>query len=147
MDINIQRFDHLTDSTIGHLYLESESECFTLEDERREVKVMGETRIPEGSYKIKLRTKGGFHNRYKKRFPQFHKGMLELQDVPNFKYILIHCGNTDKDTAGCILVGQKVSKHDTLVKSKDAYISLYKKVIAAIEKGEEVVLNISSVNQ
>ena len=147
MNINIQRFHHLKDSTIGALHIESELECYTLEDEKREIKVMGRTRIPEGSYQVKLRTYGGFHNRYKKRYPDFHIGMLELQNVPNFKYILIHAGNTDKDTAGCILVGTKVSKHDSLVNSRAAYVSLYKKVIEAIKNGEEITLNITSINQ
>ena len=38
--------------------------------------------------------------------------MLELQDVPNFKYILIHAGNTDEQTAGCILVGDSQNNND-----------------------------------
>ena len=37
--------------------------AYTLEDEQRDVKVYGETRIPAGTYKLKLRTVGGFHTR------------------------------------------------------------------------------------
>jgi hypothetical protein len=33
--------------------------------------------------------------------------MLHLQDVPNFTWILIHCGNTDEHTDGCLLVGSQ----------------------------------------
>ena len=46
-------------------------------------------------------------------------GMLHVLDVPNFKYILIHCGNTDEDTAGCLLLGD--TQENNLVK-KDGFI-------------------------
>ena len=39
--------------------------CYTVEDEKRDKKVMHETRIPAGTYKLELRTVGGFHERYK----------------------------------------------------------------------------------
>ena len=69
-----------------------------LEDQYQAVKVMHETCIPEGTYDIKFRTVGGFHEKYKKRYGNDHYGMLHLQDVPNFTYILIHAGNTDEHT-------------------------------------------------
>ena len=37
-------------------------------------KVYGETRIPAGTYKLKLRTEGGYHQKYSKRFPDIHRG-------------------------------------------------------------------------
>ena len=36
----------------------------------------GTVYIPEGEYKIKLRTVGGFNQRYTKKYPTFHRGML-----------------------------------------------------------------------
>lgn len=146
MELNLQRFDHMPKTTLGMLYIGNKRECYTLEDEYRKVKVKHHTRIPDGSYKVKLRTVGRFHQRYLKRFPKIHKGMLELQDVPNFKYILIHCGNDEGDTSGCILVGSN-SVGNRITGSTIAYKKLYYKVIKAIDAGEEVTINIQSVNQ
>ena len=100
----------------------------------------GKTRIPAGEYEIKLRTVGGFHERYSQRF-NFHKGMLHLQKVKEFKYILIHIGNTEEDTAGCILVGN-YQGGGAIWESEQAYKRLYRKVLEAIEAGERVVITV-----
>ena len=117
--------------------------CYTLEDEKRDTKVMHETRIPAGTYKLELRTVGGFHEKYKKKY-NFHKGMIWVKDVPGFEYILWHTGNTDEHTSGCLIVGQ--SQESNLVKpngfigsSVSAYKSIYKSIVDAIEtEGAEV---------
>ena len=108
MKLKVIRFSSQSDSTNGILFdvtNETKFLCYTLEDERREEKVMAETRIPAGVYSILLRKEGGHHARYTKKYGSMHKGMLWLQDVPNFKWILIHTGNTDEHTAGCLIVG------------------------------------------
>ncbi len=123
--------------------------CYTLEDEHRTVKEYGETRIPEGEYEIKLRKEGGFHQRYRERFGDRHKGMLELQDVPNFKYVLIHIGNDEDDTAGCILVGNTVNnnlieaKRGFLGDSTSAYMEIYPIISDRLLKGEKVIIKIT----
>ena len=93
MKLRVLRFSSQEDSTSGLLFLEDEFGlnflCYTLEDERRALKVKVETRVPQWTYEIKLRTEGGFHERYKKRFGTLHKGMLHVINVPNFEYILI----------------------------------------------------------
>ena len=117
--------------------------CYTVEDEKRDKKVMHETRIPAGTYKLELRTVGGFHERYKKKYG-FHKGMIWVKDVPGFEYILWHTGNTDEHTSGCLIVGQ--SQESNLVKpngfvgsSVSSYKSIYPKIAEAIEReGAEV---------
>ena len=110
MNLLLSRQETCERGTVGRLYADGEFLCWTLENPKHKKKIWGDTRIPAGVYNIKLRTAGKFHRRYKKRFPDIHKGMLHLQDVPNFKYILIHCGNSKKDTHGCILTGD----HDWL---------------------------------
>src|SRR3989304_4581521 len=105
MKLSLHRFSSGNESTLGLLHIDGKFECFIIEDEYREVKVKGETRIPSGTYKILLRKEGGFHEKYLTKYPASHKGMLWLQEVPGFQYILIHVGNTDLDSAGCLLVG------------------------------------------
>ena len=109
MQLEVLRFSSQKDSTHGLLFENTDIGrkflCYTLEDEARALKVKGETRIPAGVYKIELRAEGGFHSRYAKKYPGIHQGMLHVTDVPGFEWILIHTGNTDEHTAGCLLVG------------------------------------------
>ena len=104
MKLQVVRTQFGTDATNGLLFINGQFECYTLEDQYQAVKVMHETCIPEGTYDIKFRTVGGFHEKYKARYGASHYGMLHLQDVPNFTYILIHAGNTDEHTSGCLIV-------------------------------------------
>ena len=135
MILELYRFSSQNESTLGILYLvnnetnQKDFLCFVLEDEKRSVKVYGETRLPKGTYQIEYRKEGGYHNKYKKRFPSIHRGMLEIRDVPNFTHILLHCGNTDDDTDGCLLLGNVVSQNITkdgfLGQSTDCYKRIY----------------------
>lgn len=149
MQLTLKRFNSTRDYTQGMMYIDGKFECFTLEDEHRTTKVWGETRIPDGTYEIKFRTEGGHHRRYAARFhTRWHKGMLHLQDVPNFKWILIHIGNDDDDTAGCILVGKGIPDHDRgfISNSTKAYRDLYPQVRDALIRGEKVEITIETIN-
>ena len=90
MKLQVVRTQFGKDATNGMLFINGIFECFTLEDQYQEVKVMHETCIPEGEYEIKLRTVGGFNERYTKKYPTMHRCMLWLQDFPGFEYILIN---------------------------------------------------------
>ena len=61
MKLDVVRTQFGKDATNGMLFINGLFECFTLEDEYRDLKVRGETCIPDGEYEIKLRTVGGFH--------------------------------------------------------------------------------------
>jgi len=145
MKLEVLRFSSHSDSTLGILFDVTEGRkflCFTLEDEARDTKVMAETRIPAGEYELKLRTVGGYHERYVKKYGSFHKGMIHVQDVPNFKYILWHTGNTDEHTAGCLLLGdtsqQNISKEGFIGASTAAYKRIYPNIAEAILSGKKV---------
>jgi len=149
MKLEVLRFSNGEDSTSGLLFDVTTERVFlayTLEDEYRDNKIAGETRIPDGVYKIGFRKEGGFHSKYKKRFPSIHKGMLQINDVPGFDFILIHCGNTDEHTAGCLLVGDSqvnnmVQKDGFIGESTQAYKRIYPPIAEALESGEEVTIN------
>lgn len=145
MILTLKTTGYGADSTGGELYIGDKFECYTCEDEIRGIKVPGETAIPEGTYRIKLRTEGGMHGKYAKRYP-FHRGMLWLQDVPGFNWIYIHTGNTDKHTEGCILVGTGKTEPSPgefgVSGSRDAYERLYKKVIAAMDADQHVFIEV-----
>ena len=148
MKLKVIRFSSQKDSTSGLLFDTTDVTkflCYTLEDERREEKVVAETRIPAGVYSILLRKEGGFHGRYTKKYGDMHKGMLHVQDVPNFKWILIHTGNTDEHTAGCLILGDSqennvLMKDGFIGKSVQAYKRIYPPIAEALENGEDVTI-------
>ena len=149
MKLEVLRYSDNGESTLGLLFVDGEFHCYTLEDERRTEKVFGETRIPEGEYKVGLRTEGGHHQRYSDKYSN-HKGMLHIQDVPDFEFILIHIGNDDDDTAGCLLVGNTATNNRIqegfVGDSTKAYIRLYSKVIEAMDKKENVTITYKDYN-
>ena len=150
MKIDVLRFQMGADATNGLVFIDGKFECYSLEDEYRDVKVMHETCIPEGEYDIIYRKVGGFHTKYSARYGAFHKGMLWLQDVPGFTYILIHSGNTDQHTSGCLIVGETQTDLDRtkdgfIGNSGDAYKKMYEKVSKALDSGEKVTIKYSNV--
>jgi len=140
------------DATNGMLFIDGLFECYTLEDQYQAVKVMHETCIPEGTYDIKFRTVGGFHTKYKERYGNAHYGMLHLQDVPNFTYILIHAGNTDEHTSGCLIVGETqqdldISDDGFIGHSGKAYTKLYNKVAKDLLLGKSVSIEYTTITK
>ena len=124
--------------------------AYTLEDEYRHEKKYGETRIPDGTYNLALRKTGGYNSMYSKRFSDIHIGMLHVTDVPGFEYILIHCGNTDEHTAGCLLVGDsqennQITKNGFIGKSTQAYKRIYPRIAEAIDCGEQVTIKYKTI--
>jgi hypothetical protein len=149
MELIVFRFSSQADSTSGILFEKGDLGmsflCYTLEDERRALKVKGETRVPAGTYNIQFRKEGGFHSRYARKYPSIHKGMLQIMDVPNFEYILIHVGNDDSATSGCLLVGDSqenniIIKDGFIGKSANAYKRIYPMIAKQLELGNEVTI-------
>ena len=137
MDILLRRVVASDEATIGILSIDGKPECWSLEDQFQAKKVFSETRIPSGRYKLKAREKGGMYPRYKKKWPDLHRGMIEIMDVPGFTDILFHIGNKDDDTAGCVLVGRHavmVGRY-TVLESRLAYLAFYTKVVEAVYNG------------
>lgn len=93
--------------TIGKMYVDGKYFCNTLEDKDRglkqvdtvssiqRIKVQHQTAIPAGIYEVIVN-----------KSPRFGRMLPRILNVPGFDGVLIHRGNTDKDTSGCILVGE-----------------------------------------
>jgi len=91
-------------------------------------KIWGETAIPFGTYKIIWAYS-----------PKFKMQMPLLVDVPGFKGVLIHIGNTKVDTEGCILLGENKVK-GMIINSTITFNKLYK--IMQDSKQEEFTIEI-----
>jgi hypothetical protein len=163
MKLQVLRFSSQKDSTSGLLFDITdgiEFLCYTLEDEYREDKIMSETRVPSGTYDILLRDEGGMTKRYAKKYGDMHKGMLCVHNAPNwkivtpdmsFQYILIHVGNTDEHTAGCLLLGDTqenniIKKDGFIGKSVQAYKRVYSHIVKALEDGEKITITYSDLD-
>jgi len=106
LQLKLVRHQKNDTSTVGDLYIKDEFFCKVIEDKDRglkqemsleeikKLKVYGETAIPSGTYQIVL----SFSNKFKKLLP-------ELLDVPGYGGIRIHPGNSEKDSLGCLIVG------------------------------------------
>lgn len=124
---------HIVDQwTLGELLIDGQFECFTCEDEVRPdgFKVSGETAIPFGTYAIKMQ----FSPTYKQIMPY-------LQDVAGFIGIMIHWGNSHKDTRGCIIVGRKRdTAYGTVSDSRDYFKGIFfHKIQRACAKGDVTI--------
>lgn len=130
MNLTLKREESTKHSTPGKLYVDGKFECHTLEDVVRPEKIKGETAIDAGTYKVII----DLSNRFKRHLPL-------LLDVPNFSGVRIHSGNTDRDTEGCILVGDSPAV-DFLGSSRVAFDRLFSKMQNAWKANETIVITI-----
>ncbi len=126
--------------SIGTLYVDGVRFCDTLEDpvrdynrdgdlnDRGEGKMYGRTAIPFGKYRVIVN-----------RSPRFRRELPRLLEVPHFEGILIHRGNSAKDTSGCILVGENKVK-GRVINSAKYEIELIGIIKDAIKSGKLVYL-------
>ncbi|RHH07890.1 hypothetical protein DW228_18325 [Bacteroides fragilis] len=110
--------------TIGDLLIDGTFFCNTIEDKVRiltpkcpntpkgvsctcKEKVYVRTAVPAGTYKVTMTYS-----------PRFKRILPYLYDVPHFLGILIHSGNTEENSAGCIIVGTNSVKGKVLESRK-----------------------------
>lgn len=139
-------------TTIGAWYLDGEFVGFSLEDEHRDVKVPGDTRIPSGIYELGLQEiETGLTKRYRQRYPGWFKHHLHIKDIPGFVGVYIHIGNFEKDTDGCPLFGDivysnaKGAGEGRLSKSTDGFRRFYEKVYPRLAAGEKGSIRITQL--
>ena len=134
MMLELNRIAKKTLYTIGRLFVDGKYFCDTLEDRCRDLdkekKVMNETAIPEGTYEVIVNVSA----RFKRKLPL-------LLDVPHFSGIRIHRGNTDKDTSGCILVGEN-KQPGRVINSTLYELRLTEMVEKAMLTGEKITIRV-----
>ena len=147
MKIQVIRYNSAKEHTNSLFLIDGRYQCEGIEDQYQNSKIYGETRIPDNTYPIELRTEGGFHEKYLKRF-DFHKGMLQISNVVGFKYVLIHTGNSDKDTDACYIPGFSDGRGKNWVSSStEAYKKIYPIIIKALLKGEAVTIEFKTIDK
>ena len=111
MQLQLRRLYRKPEYTIGKLYIDGKYFCDVVEDKDREltqdmplfqikkIKVMHETAIPYGAYKVIL-----------SRSPRFKKVLPEILNVPGFSGIRIHNGVNKDSSSGCLIVGKNTIK-------------------------------------
>lgn len=152
MELILNRILKTNSYTIGELNVDGKYLCDTIEDVVRPLpelcpntpkgisckckeKVYGKTAVPAGTYKVKL----GYSNRFKRILPQ-------VLNVPHFLGILIHTGNSSRDTDGCIIVGTWDGKtEDWVSNSRVAFDKLMPLLKAATDKNEEITITINNI--
>ena len=152
MKILVKRIAKKATYTIGKMYLDGEFFCNTIEDKDRglrsdmsleeikKIKIPSVTAIPTGTYKITIDVISPKFS--KKAAYQYIGGKLpRLIGVKGFDGILIHQGTTEKDSAGCLIVGKNtiVGK---VTQSQATLRALYAKMKEAKERGEEITITI-----
>ncbi|HMZ54323.1 MAG TPA: DUF5675 family protein [Nitrospira sp.] len=88
-------------ATLGRLYYKSQFAGYTCEDEDRQLethperKVYGRTAIPRGRYRLLLT----YSQRFGRELPL-------IVDVPGYRGVRIHGGNSPENSLGCVMSGR-----------------------------------------
>lgn len=142
MNILVKRTAKRSTYTIGKMYLDGVYFCDTLEDADRGLrqtdnidhirakKIYSKTAIPTGTYKVIVNLS-----------PKFKRNLPRLLNVPGFDGILMHRGNSDKNTSGCLLLGENkvVGK---VINSTPYEIKLVDILTEKQNKGESIEITI-----
>lgn len=153
MELRIDRKYKKQSYTISNLYIDGKWFCNVLEDADRGlddsmsedmIKILKKpsiTAIPRGTYEITLDVVSPKYSKV-----QFYKDVCNgkvprLKNVKGFDGILIHAGNTDKDSSGCLLVGVNKIKGQ-VVNSKETFKALYKFLQDGKSRGEKIIIKI-----
>ncbi len=138
--------------SIGHLYINGQYFCDTIEDidrcltskmtteEINKRKVKHETAIPYGTYRITMKVVSPKYSA-KEKYKFTGGRMPRLLSVPGFEGILIHPGTTQEDSSGCLIVGlnKQVGK---VVDSFATFTKLWNTLEKANKKGELISIEI-----
>lgn len=135
---------------ISHVYADGVYVCDAIEDTDRgfdssmsdywirKHKVAGKTAIPIGEYTVTLNVVSPTFSK-KLYYRNFCGGKLpRLLYVKGFDGILWHRGITERDSAGCLILGYNTIKGQ-VTNSQEAFEKLYKILQEADKRGDEII--------
>lgn len=145
MNLVLDRFFKGPKYTVGHLYIDGKYFCDTMEDKDRGLldsmslaeikskKVSSETAIPRGTYKVTLEVVSPKYSKKDFYIKVCNGKVPRLLNVKGFEGILIHTGNTEKDSAGCIILGENKVK-GKVINSRVTFEKFYNTLIKSNSK-------------
>jgi hypothetical protein len=155
MNFILQRYSPSDDSTLGLFFQKHDNkkltfENYMLEDEFRDVKVSGETRIDAGFYELKIQElETPLTMKYRKKYPWF-ENHIEITGLKRHKGVYLHVGNTDEDTDGCPLFGDVADNNQigpgSVSQSTIAFKRWYEKVYPYLKSGKKAFIEIRDEN-
>ena len=161
MDFILQRYSRVienggssqgifTEKTLNNPFI-----SHSLEDEKRDVKLSGETRIPAGFYELKIWNDGKNPNqwvldhrvKYNLNGENWFKFPIEVTKVPGFSGVLIHTGTDQSHTEGCILLDDTIGNNtvdaaNQGARSLQAVKRFYLKTYPVLESGGKAFLEV-----
>lgn len=142
--ITIYRFFSNNEYQYGVLKWDSITK-FTLENG------FGQKFVKEGVYEIKQRKVLSNLTQYYQSHYKWFDWHLELQDVPDAKYVYMHVGNTEEDTDACILIANTcdLTPHTDrgfIGESVDGFKEFYKVAIKHLNDGNHLFVKIKDIN-
>ena len=156
MKIELKRIYTCQNYTIGHLYVDGEYVCDTIEDtdrglrqdmslaEIRKIKVCRQTAIPTGIYRLTMDIQSPKFSKIQYYKDYCNGFMPRILNVPGYDGILIHRGSSANSSAGCIIVGYNTIK-GRVTGSQKAWEKLMKKyLIPAKMLEKEITITITS---
>ena len=154
MKIELKRIYNCPKYCIGHIYVDGQYVCDSIEDVDRmldqsmsekdilKVKVKSQTAIPTGTYNVLMNVVSPKFS-LKQYYMDVCKGRVpRLDNVKGFVGILMHCGRTQLDSAGCIIVGKNLVKGQVL-QSKQCFEKLYHLMDISHRIGDRITITIT----
>lgn len=132
MNIALTRTAFSPDYTMGEIAVDGTVSCVTLELPVKDG--LPGSAIPEGTYPVVLAPSPKFEASDDPWVRFYAPQMPHVIHIPNRTLIMIHWGNVEADTDGCILVGQR-GETGYIANSRLAFAALYVKILAGIRAG------------
>lgn len=150
-----QRYSDNGKSTQGLLFNKAVPHlifCHVLEDEHREIKVAGETRVDAGLYELKIREEDSpltikhreaYNKGYAEPWFVYH---IEITGLPRHKFCYFHAGNKETHSEGCPLLNDTANNNSIeagdMSRSIQAVKRFYDMVYPHLKKGGRAFVEI-----